>query len=190
MSAHSTIRARGISSPCTETSATDRDSPEHHHPHRPSFNANNTQDRLREGARLPHRSTMPTNIRRDRKSLFKEVGLLDDDEAGDFGGSSERTVPSPLSNKEFGTIAGISPTSTFDDNDDGDGDRNTASEPGQDAAPAASANTKTVRTVRGGGEGAQQEERRPGGARQLQPSSSENQRCRGTAGWRGRGGRG
>ncbi|KAI6499779.1 hypothetical protein MCOR11_003120 [Pyricularia oryzae] len=176
MSAHSTIRARGISSPCTETSATDRDSPEHHHPHRPSFNANNTQDRLREGARLPHRSTMPTNIRRDRKSLFKEVGLLDDDEAGDFGGSSERTVPSPLSNKEFGTIAGISPTSTFDDNDDGDGDRNTASEPGQDAAPAASANTKTVRTVRGGGEGAQQEERRPGGARQLQPSSSENQK--------------
>lgn len=42
---------------------------------RPTFNHQNTQDRLREAARRPTSFPMVSNIRKDRRSIFKEVGL-------------------------------------------------------------------------------------------------------------------
>ena len=42
---------------------------------RPRFNQQNTQDRLREAARRPSPLFMFSKIRKDRKSVFKEVGL-------------------------------------------------------------------------------------------------------------------
>lgn len=47
-------------------------------PDRPSFNQQNTQDRLRE-ADL-RRPSMTSKIRKDRKSVFREVGLASEDE--------------------------------------------------------------------------------------------------------------
>ncbi|ROV95235.1 hypothetical protein VMCG_08573 [Cytospora schulzeri] len=46
---------------------------------RPKFNHQNTQDRLREAARRPSPFFMFSNIRKDRKSVFKEVGLVPED---------------------------------------------------------------------------------------------------------------
>lgn len=46
---------------------------------RPTFNHQNTQDRLREAARRPTSFPMISNIRKDRRSIFKEVGLASDD---------------------------------------------------------------------------------------------------------------
>lgn len=48
---------------------------------RPKFNHQNTQDRLREAARSPTPFPMISNIRKDRRSIFKEVGLAPE-EAG------------------------------------------------------------------------------------------------------------
>lgn len=42
---------------------------------RPKFNHQLTQDRLREAARSPTPFSMISNIRKDRRSVFKEVGL-------------------------------------------------------------------------------------------------------------------
>lgn len=42
---------------------------------RPTFNHQNTQDRLREAAKRPTPFPMISNIRKDRRSIFKEVGL-------------------------------------------------------------------------------------------------------------------
>ncbi|CAN8101703.1 unnamed protein product [Discula destructiva] len=42
---------------------------------RPSFNSQNTQDRLREGERRP---SMTTNIKKNRRTIFREVGLAPD----------------------------------------------------------------------------------------------------------------
>lgn len=42
---------------------------------RPTFNHQNTQDRLREAATRPSPFPMISNIRKDRRSIFKEVGL-------------------------------------------------------------------------------------------------------------------
>lgn len=48
---------------------------------RPTFNHQNTQDRLREAAKRPAPFPMISNIRKDRRSIFKEVGLAPE-EAG------------------------------------------------------------------------------------------------------------
>ncbi|KAL7922730.1 hypothetical protein ACQKWADRAFT_77512 [Trichoderma austrokoningii] len=54
------------------------------HPARPSFNSQRTQDRLREGEGLYSMLfRTDSNLRRGRKSIFKETGL-DDDSASDF----------------------------------------------------------------------------------------------------------
>lgn len=42
---------------------------------RPKFNHQNTQDRLREATRRPSPFSTFSNIKKDRKSVFKEVGL-------------------------------------------------------------------------------------------------------------------
>lgn len=42
---------------------------------RPKFNHQNTQDRLREAAKRPSPFSMISNIRKDRRSVFTEVGL-------------------------------------------------------------------------------------------------------------------
>lgn len=46
---------------------------------RPTFNHQNTQDRLREAAKRPTPFPMISNIRKDRRSIFKEVGLAPED---------------------------------------------------------------------------------------------------------------
>lgn len=46
---------------------------------RPTFNHQNTQDRLREAARRPTPFPMISNIRKDRRSIFKEVGLAQEE---------------------------------------------------------------------------------------------------------------
>lgn len=46
---------------------------------RPKFNHQNTQDRLREAARRPSSSPMFSSIKKERKSVFKEVGLFPED---------------------------------------------------------------------------------------------------------------
>lgn len=46
---------------------------------RPRFNHQNTQDRLREATRRPSPFSMFSNIRKDRKSVFREVGLVSED---------------------------------------------------------------------------------------------------------------
>ncbi len=55
-------------------------------PVRPRFNSYITADRLREGSGRPPSFSMVTNIRKDRKSIFRETGLLDDD--GDSAGQA------------------------------------------------------------------------------------------------------
>lgn len=50
-------------------------------PARPKFNHQYTSDRLREGLQTPPPFSMASNIRRDRKSIFKELGLDADDPA-------------------------------------------------------------------------------------------------------------
>lgn len=56
---------------------------------RPRINQHNTQDRLREAARSPSPFSMFNNIRKDRKSVFKEVGLAPED-GGAMADSDEK----------------------------------------------------------------------------------------------------
>jgi hypothetical protein len=86
---------------------------------RPRFNSHLTSDRLREGSGLrPHPFAMISNIRKDRKSIFKEVGLEDD-----FNGDGSPTSPtgthtrnqSMSSEKDSGEIAGLTGDNDRDD---------------------------------------------------------------------------
>ncbi|KAM3443552.1 hypothetical protein MY4824_000438 [Beauveria thailandica] len=54
-------------------------------PVRPKFNSHITSDRLREGAglRLPPFAVRVSNIQKDRRSVFRELGLEDDVAFGD-----------------------------------------------------------------------------------------------------------
>ncbi|RDA89550.1 hypothetical protein CP533_3759 [Ophiocordyceps camponoti-saundersi (nom. inval.)] len=72
-------------------------------PVRPSFNSHLTSDRLREGAGLylppPFRTDRASNLRKGRTSVFKELGLADDEEdiALVVDGDSASPVASPSS---------------------------------------------------------------------------------------------
>ncbi|KAJ0104071.1 hypothetical protein J7T55_006997 [Diaporthe amygdali] len=57
---------------------------------RPKFNHQNTQDRLREGAKRPSPFSMISKIRKDRRSIFREVGLAPEDEAGSTDNLDEK----------------------------------------------------------------------------------------------------
>ena len=76
-------------------------------PTRPKFNHQITTDRLREGSRHHLSFSMISNIRKDRKSIFKELGL-DTEEADvtDHYGSE----------REFGELTQLSPTTTTTEN--------------------------------------------------------------------------
>ena len=69
---------------------------------RPKFNHQNTGDRLREGSGRPSSFFMVSKIRKDRKSIFKEIGL-DTDVAEEY-----------RSEKEFGELTGLSRSTTFE----------------------------------------------------------------------------
>ncbi|KAI1641114.1 hypothetical protein F4809DRAFT_636885 [Biscogniauxia mediterranea] len=69
-----------------------------HAPHRPTFNSHITSDRLRESSRLPV-VPMASNIRKGRKSIFREMGL---DQEG-----NEREVSASFEEREFGEITGL-----------------------------------------------------------------------------------
>lgn len=76
-------------------------------PVRPKFNHQITQDRLREGfGRIPS-LPMINNIRKDRKSVFKEVGLVEDSIEGDTAYHEQRH-----SEREFGKLTGPAPIDT------------------------------------------------------------------------------
>lgn len=66
---------------------------------RPKFNHQLTQDRLREAARRPTPFPMISNIRKDRRSVFKEVGLAtegagaEDDLASNHAVADEKGEP-------------------------------------------------------------------------------------------------
>jgi len=67
-------------------------------PPRPKFNHRNTNDRIREGSGRPLTLHMIGKIRKDRKSVFKELGLDEDDHDHD-----------PYSHeKVFGELTGLS----------------------------------------------------------------------------------
>ncbi|KAK1771452.1 hypothetical protein QBC33DRAFT_554620 [Phialemonium atrogriseum] len=66
-------------------------------PTRPSFHHQYTSDRLREGFQRPPPLSMASNIRKDRKSIFKELGLdaADDDDNNERGDTTTRAASSP-----------------------------------------------------------------------------------------------
>ncbi|KAL0936203.1 kelch domain-containing protein [Colletotrichum truncatum] len=105
----------------------------HSAPHvRPKFNSQNTSDRLREGSGLrPSRFGMVSNIKKGRKSVFKELGLDDDisdDElpATPTSQHGHERKTSMASEKEFGhpgSLASERYQTSNDGDGDGDGDR-------------------------------------------------------------------
>ncbi|KZL65307.1 kelch domain-containing protein [Colletotrichum tofieldiae] len=114
---------------------------------RPRFNSHNTSDRLREGSGLrPQPFSMVSNIKKGRKSVFKELGL-DDDFSEDcaspvtesFQHSRERKESMSVE-KEYGVVSGLASKrgdASNDGDDDGDDDgESTRSETEQREAPA------------------------------------------------------
>ncbi|KAI1335029.1 hypothetical protein F5Y15DRAFT_428518 [Xylariaceae sp. FL0016] len=87
---------------------------------RPRFNSLLTSDRLREGQSLPPVS-MVSSIRKGRKSIFKEMGLDEMDDA-----EMDQRKPSTIfDEKEFGELTGLTsspPTSPIDRQDSAGGD--------------------------------------------------------------------
>jgi hypothetical protein len=67
-------------------------------PARPKFHHHNTNDRIREGSGRPLSIHMIAKIRKDRKSVFKELGLDTDD-----------PDPSYTNEKVFGELTGLAP---------------------------------------------------------------------------------
>jgi len=65
-------------------------------PARPNFHHRNTNDRIREGSGRPLSFHMISKIRKDRKSVFKELGLDSDDQD-----------VSSLNEKVFGELTGL-----------------------------------------------------------------------------------
>ncbi|KAF4920919.1 Kelch repeat-containing protein [Colletotrichum viniferum] len=101
----------------------------HSAPHtRPRFNSQNTSDRLREGSGLrPRPFGMVSNIKKDRKSMFKEVGLEDDFSDEDMPGTptsqhARDRKGSVSSEKEFGDAGELVSERTRSSNDDSNGD--------------------------------------------------------------------
>lgn len=72
---------------------------------RPKFNHQNTQDRLREAAKRPSPFSMFSNIRKDRKSVFKEVGLVPEDGGAMPGFDENRLAPLDTKSAELGCTA-------------------------------------------------------------------------------------
>ncbi|KAK1992882.1 hypothetical protein LX36DRAFT_554781, partial [Colletotrichum falcatum] len=139
----------------------------HSDPHaRPRFNSQNTSDRLREGSGLRSQPlSMASNIKKGRKSVFKELGL-DADDDDDFGGGcassatahfqhSSRERKEPMSmGKEFEQVSGMASrhgdASNYandgddddDDDDDNDGeDRRSGTEQREDPGEPSRRNT-------------------------------------------------
>ncbi|KAI0015903.1 hypothetical protein F4780DRAFT_37919 [Xylariomycetidae sp. FL0641] len=70
-------------------------------PERPPFNSSITADRLRESSKLPP-LPMGSSVRKGRKSIFREIGLDEEDE-----GSGRCNPSSSLDDREFADITGI-----------------------------------------------------------------------------------
>jgi hypothetical protein len=68
---------------------------------RPRFNSTSTSDRLREGYKMPYVSMASKNIKKGRKSVFKEVGLADE------SSSSASCSSESFDEREFGEITGL-----------------------------------------------------------------------------------
>ncbi|KLU92852.1 hypothetical protein MAPG_11818, partial [Magnaporthiopsis poae ATCC 64411] len=157
-------------------------------PHRPSFNSHNTQDRLRESAnRLPATcssmsSSPSTAVRKERRSMFREVGLFDDEyaNAGQEGGSS--TLPSFLgdSRGQLGDFASLSSTSSARQATNDGGGLPAIAVSQQDADPEgvvrASGATGASATIREGGNEGQQQLKQQGRDSQTQPGQSSSSR--------------
>lgn len=72
-------------------------------PTRPKFHYRNTNDRLREGTSNPAALRMIGKLRKDRRSLFKELGLDTDGHTTSTNGATH---------KEFAELTGIVPAGT------------------------------------------------------------------------------
>ncbi|KAK3390762.1 hypothetical protein B0H63DRAFT_557672 [Podospora didyma] len=86
-------------------------------PSRPRFHHQYTNDRIREGSGRPPSFSMVGKIRKDRKSVFKELGL-----------DTEELVESYLTEKEFGELTGLPSPSTARNSEQ---DRETESDDGK-----------------------------------------------------------
>lgn len=82
-------------------------------PIRPRFDSKLTSDRLREGSAASP-IQMVSNIRKGRKSVFREVGLVDDEDA------DPRKSCDSFDEKDFGEITGLAtePTSPVEERAD------------------------------------------------------------------------
>ncbi|KAB5572591.1 hypothetical protein GE09DRAFT_1269550 [Coniochaeta sp. 2T2.1] len=72
-------------------------------PVRPKFHHHNTNDRLRESSSRPPSFSMISNIRKDRRSMFKELGLDTD---------GHTTYTNGIIDKEFAELTGLASAST------------------------------------------------------------------------------
>lgn len=115
----------------------------HSAPVRPRFHHQVTSDRLRESSVLrtpPFK--MSGNIRKGRRSIFKELGL-DDDYADSYTPSANSTPPEfqhiPYSTQDderrFGEITGLKSDTRLDDQDDQDEEENERESKEEDAPP-------------------------------------------------------
>ncbi|PTB78058.1 hypothetical protein M440DRAFT_1183672 [Trichoderma longibrachiatum ATCC 18648] len=78
-------------------------------PTRPSFNSHKTQDRLREGE-TPYVlfRTETSNLQPGRKSVFKEIGLLDDDDIAITPDVNLSIVAATTSDEDDSSASGVS----------------------------------------------------------------------------------
>lgn len=77
---------------------------------RPKFDTHNTSDRLSEGLKLrPSPFSMIGNIKKGRKSIFREVGLVDVDHGSDDGSHPAQARDASVSSEvDFGEVTGLS----------------------------------------------------------------------------------
>ncbi|EJT68665.1 hypothetical protein GGTG_13759 [Gaeumannomyces tritici R3-111a-1] len=166
-------------------------------PHRPRFNSHNTQDRLRESTnRLP--ATCPSMsgsaspaMRKERRSMFREVGLVDDDyaNAGKDGGSgTPPAFPEDSRGQQLGDLASLSSTSTARQaTNDGGGlpgivvSQQEAGPDGRGGAPGA---TGAATAIRESGNGGQQQLRQQSRGSQAQPAQSTSSKAQPSVGAR------
>ncbi|KAL8370111.1 hypothetical protein RB595_000471 [Gaeumannomyces hyphopodioides] len=167
-------------------------------PHRPLFNSHNTQDRLRESAnRLPATCSSMSGsagpaVRKERRSMFREVGLVDDDYANavqDGGSNTPPSFPGDSRGQHLGDFASLSSTSTTRQATNDGGGLPEIAVSQQDADPdgrgGASGATGAAAATRESGNGGQQQLKQQDRGSQTQPAQSSSLRAQPSASARG-----
>ncbi|KAL7810573.1 hypothetical protein V8C44DRAFT_332575 [Trichoderma aethiopicum] len=104
-STNSTTNTLSLPSPPSSSSSSSSSA----NPTRPSFNSHKTQDRLREGE-TPYVlfRTETSNLQPGRKSVFKEIGLLDDDDIAITPDVNLNIVAATTSDEDDSSASGVS----------------------------------------------------------------------------------